>query len=83
MNKYIDKDLLKSNLADCNESERMKYMGVFDIINEQPEADVVEVVRCKDCMWWEKGNDSLQGRCILHQSYPTGGWYCANGERKE
>lgn len=41
-----------------------------------------ELVRCKDCKWWTKQEDSLQGRCALMQSYPTGAWYCANGERK-
>lgn len=46
--------------------------------------DIVgEVVRCKDCKWWSKENDSLQGRCALLQIYPTGEWYCANAERKE
>lgn len=49
----------------------------------QPSADVAEVVRCKDCEWWTKQEDSLQGRCALMQSYPTGAWYCADGERKE
>lgn len=41
--KYIDVDLLKSELKDLNESERLYYMGVFDIINSQPIVDVEEV----------------------------------------
>lgn len=43
----------------------------------------VEVVRCKDCKWWVKLADSLQGQCGLLGHYPTGYWYCANGERNE
>ena len=39
------------------------------------------VVRCKDCEYWTKQSHSLQGRCALSGSYPTGAWYCANGER--
>lgn len=40
-------------------------------------------VRCKDCEWWTKGKDSLQGRCELMKMYPTGEWYCGNGRRKD
>ena len=43
MKKYINADLLKAELEDLNESERLYYMGVFDVINSQPAADVVEV----------------------------------------
>ncbi len=45
--------------------------------------DFIKVIRCKDCKWWSKEKDSLQGRCALLQMYPTGEWYCANAERKE
>jgi hypothetical protein len=37
-----------------------------------------QVIRCRDCGWWEKQADSLQGRCSLLGIYPTGSWYCAN-----
>ena len=43
--------------------------------------DVIEVVRCKDCEWWTKQEDSAQGRCALLSIYPTGAWYCGNGRR--
>lgn len=33
--KYIDVDLLKSELRDLNESKRLCYMGVFDVINSR------------------------------------------------
>lgn len=51
--KYIDVDLLKSELRDLNESERLYYMGVFDVINSQPAADVEEVNHRK----WENMTD--------------------------
>lgn len=41
------------------------------------------VVRCKDCRWWTKQEKSIQGRCALAGIYPTGSWYCGNGERKD
>lgn len=45
--------------------------------------DAVPVVRCKDCKWWTKQEKSIQGRCALTGTYPTGGWYCGNGERED
>ena len=43
MKKYIDVDLLKFELEDLDESERLYYMGVFDVINSQPIVDAKEV----------------------------------------
>ena len=40
-----------------------------------------ELITCKDCYWWTKQEDSLQGRCDLMGIYPTGGWYCGNAKR--
>ena len=53
------------------------------VILNAPVADVAPVVRCKDCAYWTKIKDSAQGRCALFCHYPTGSWYCANGERKK
>lgn len=87
MSRYIDKDFLLCELNSFIEAEKQGYGDSLEVIRnsivDMSEADVVEVVRCKNCKWWEKDNDGLQGCCVLHQSYPTGGWYCANGERKE
>lgn len=41
-----------------------------------------EIIRCKDCEWWEKQKDSLQGRCALMQMYPTGQWFCGNAQER-
>lgn len=59
------------------------YGELVGCLEDTPAADVVEVVRCKDCRFWTKQNDSLQGRCLLSENYPTREWYCANGERKD
>ena len=42
-----------------------------------------EIIRCKECKWWTKQDDSLQGRCALLQIYPTGGWFCGSAERRK
>ena len=49
----------------------------------QNEADFVNVVRCKDCRFWEGQKDIAQGLCLMRSAYPTGYWYCAYGIRKD
>ena len=61
-----------------NGEEVEKYCAAF--INE---TDIALVVRCKDCEWWTKQQDSAQGRCELMGIYPTGYWYCGNGRKGE
>lgn len=46
-------------------------------------AKAIPIVQCKECDYWEKSENSLQGRCCLLQMYPTGEWFCANAKRKE
>ena len=42
------------------------------------------IIKCKDCDWWTKQKDSLQGRCDRYGVYPTVYWYCAAArERRE
>lgn len=55
----------------------------FDAIDAQPTVDAVPVVRCKNCKWWAKQEESIQGRCALLGMYPTGAWYCANGAKMD
>ena len=52
-----------------------------DRIKALPSAEP-EIIRCKNCEWWGPMLDSLQGRCALHGSYPTGAWFCGSARRK-
>lgn len=67
-------------------------------IERIPAADVVEVVRCKDCKhrivnehYGEKGYMKLKAMCELDSGDPfelgryaeEDDWFCADGERKE
>lgn len=60
--------------ADCSDFE----MEIMMLPSAQP-----DIIRCKDCDWWTKQEDSLQGRCALLQIYPTGGWFCGSAERRK
>jgi len=52
-----------------------------EVINKLPSAEP-KIIRCKDCNFWTKQKDSLQGRCALMGTYPTGNWFCGNAERR-
>ncbi len=68
---------------------------VRDRIKALPTVDAVSVVRCKECKWWDKDEDSIYGYCLAcKHGYHTANWeidiyrkqkedfYCADGERK-
>ena len=48
-------------------------------IREIPTADVAPVVRCKDCLRWER--DSHGGVCDRYGVRTTNSWFCAGGEK--
>ncbi len=64
---------------------------VLDMIKQEPAADVVEVVRCKDCIHSVQLLDRLMCKRTAHKS--ENGWFglratadkhfCSYGERKE
>ena len=92
--RYIDADKLKEELKHsgyCNNN----WLDIEMYINNQPTADVVEVVRCKDCKWWGYLDDKGPVR-VCHAAkhgYKSRNWdigiyrtyneefYCADGER--
>ena len=65
-------------------------------IDALPSVDAVEVVRCKDCRWWDKREESNYGYChAAKHGYYSRNWeisiyrtysedfFCAEGEREE
>ena len=103
MSRYIDADKvneeidtiqtsLESNDDKVWHKNKPYYKGLAmarSVINEQPTADVVEVVRCKDCAWWEaRAYGSTIGRCEspcngLRDEYVEDDDFCSYGKRKE
>lgn len=73
---------------------RPKNMGTAVDLEDASDADVVEVVRCKDCKWhrtcefyYALGNDRVPyetiSECLKwHDDVPVD-FYCAFGERRE
>lgn len=62
-------------------------IGVIEVLENESSADVVEVVRCKDCKWCKEDNwdgEILYGcDCAagLNCAEPNG--FCSYGERKD
>ena len=74
MSRYIDADALAQQVCVklCTESI---CSNVLKIIHEMPTADVVEVVRCKECI--HMGTDKCPSQ--LNDA----DFYCCQGERRE
>ena len=83
-------------MPDMNEWKETKEVVPFDEAVPKANKNLVEVVRCKDCKWWDKKSiDSPYGYCHackhgyssghweigIYRTY-KGDWFCADGERK-
>lgn len=100
MPRYIDADERKQHIASFagmftdELGFAVSIEAVLEALDSAPAADVVEVVRCKDCRYWEEiGIDPITdytfGYCRHYQwqdeenSRETNGQdFCSYGERK-
>lgn len=89
MPRYIDAEKLKAHYSwwECTESGN-EQKKVFDtIIDLQPTAAVVEVVRCKDCKhyWknWKDGEPSWGDGVAVCLASPKDDAFCSEGERRD
>lgn len=77
--RYIDAYALENRVEDFEKLTGMKLDIVHDFISSEPTADVVEVVRCRDCRYY--GEFSM--KCNKYHFVPIeGNGYC-HGEKKE
>ena len=75
--RLIDADALKKNYA-WWEDDRQK---LFDsIVDQQPTVDAVQVIRCKECKWYEF---DIKMHCGLPHGVRSKDDYCSDAERKE
>lgn len=76
------------NNAIASQTHNAEHRHFIKMVLDQPTADVVEVVRCKDCIY---SFMSITGETVLYcDMYPSDdhlGWdkdhYCGCGERKD
>lgn len=95
MSRYIDRDVLRKAITEyvATPLTPMTPQDIVKVVWNAPTADVVAVVRCKDCKHWNnKGYDpileSAFGECLksfedYHCCETTEGDYCSYGDRRE
>lgn len=88
MPRYIDADALGLGKANRDIFEKPEFAdgwnSAVEIIATAPAADVAEVVRCKDCVYWENGKDyTPYCNNIDGLNEPSENDFCSYGERKE
>lgn len=77
--RYIDADKLKELFPDDGEGSWTYNVTAKSYIDSQPTADVVEVVRCKDCKWYV----AQKMKCMLYEIHMVKNDYCSYGKRRE
>lgn len=89
----IDRDALEKKIASPFVTT---YKEVRQAVKDAPTVDAVQVVRCADCKWWDKKDESPYGYCMamkhgfvsshweigIYRTY-KGDFYCADGERRK
>lgn len=85
MAEYIDKEKMLKYLEENNTADEWivgQYNAdwIYSFIESQPTADVVEVVRCKDC---DVPHNKWLGCPHLNGLIPPPDFYCAKGTPKE
>ena len=105
MEKYIKADTILKFINGCldhenkiTDIEKTVLTGVKNCVERIPAANVVEVVRCKDCKhrivnehYGKKGYLWIKAMCELDTGDPfelgrcaeNDDWFCADGERKD
>ena len=91
MSRYIDADLL-DDIALQRGITRWEYKMIDSVLFDFPTADVVDVVRCKDCKWYKSiyssiyswnGNEHKICAREPSDSPREPDDYCIYGERRE
>lgn len=89
VSRYIDADAIQYRKV-CKEeidgNMRVEYMVFRDDIDDTPTADVVEVVRCKDCKYMSQ-YEQIKACCKMNSFFQepklvSDNDFCSRGERK-
>ena len=90
MVEYIVKEQAFEAILSAIDITGEQWAQVWNKIKQTPPADVVEVVRCKDCKYfspqagWDGGQCSyLEGKFELSEVLMLDDDYCSDGERRE
>ena len=80
MSRYIDAEQIVYTWLIDNDGKEHDGVTLQSVIDMMPTADVVEVVRCKDCRYW-RDNDHT---CKYSFTSPMcANEFCSRGERTD
>lgn len=81
MSRYIDADVMEQRVREAMVNSPHMIPPLIKFIRSIPTADVAEVLRCKDCKFFCRGNrcycDKLDGITVAE------GDFCSGAERKD
>lgn len=87
--RLIDADKLKKLRGKSSEPYVKGWNDAIKaIMQNAPTVEAVEVVKCRDCAYWEscmkriEGRGSSQGECFMFNMKTVPGFFCKWGEKK-
>ena len=89
MAEYIERGALYEALTAAAVNDKFKSLGTWEkaicVLHDLPAADVVPVVRCKDCKYWQGNNDDYpHEECRWgREETPDANDFCSYGERRK
>lgn len=91
MSRYIDADAFCKEIVKIQDLRKLSTKTIGEALHRIPTADVVEVVRCKDCYWYIVNELKADGtedkrykpsRCSFFDILSREDDYCSYGERR-
>ena len=74
---------LKEYWNGVNSDELRTFQDIYRSISNAPTVDAVEVVRCKDCLYWEEYDGEMFCLCNVNLMTDTAADdFCSYGERR-
>lgn len=94
MSRLIDADAVPQEFLEYEFDGKWRGCTIKDLLDSQPTIDAEQVVRCKDCKWWDRIDNGPYGYChsckhcfysanweiSIYRRYKED-WFCAYGER--
>ena len=82
MSEYIKREDAIQALKNAFDTVPMPYTIADGILKDVPSADVVEVVRCKNCVYFHTTASGVS-YCTNQDMMPFADDYCCNAKRKD
>lgn len=77
MPRYVDADTWEPYFCEHMDDEHMA--AAKNALDDMPTIDAVEVVRCKDCLYWELGSDPIGIECEPGEVAHDCSFHCVGG----